>query len=142
MFGVEIVGGAGILGVGTDVVALAPPPPPPLGSNLLEAILAILAADTIPAIPAYIAAVGEKDASRLGGKYFRPYNGDTEYGYDVAGYTYNIPAEANAISGTDVRNWLSSDNAEQLFLKAYPKFDAEIYKLITKDHYEINLTDK
>jgi Zn-dependent peptidase ImmA (M78 family) len=80
---------------------------------------------------AYIAAVGEKDASRLGGKYFRPYNGDTEYGYDVAGYTYNIPAEANAISGTDVRNWLSSDNAEQLFLKAYPKFDAEIYKLIT-----------
>ena len=80
---------------------------------------------------AYIAAVGEKDASRLGGKYFRPYDGDTEYGYDVAGYTYNIPAEANAISGTDVRNWLSSDKAEQLFLKAYPKFDAEIYKLIT-----------
>lgn len=80
---------------------------------------------------AYIAAVGEKDASRLGGKYFRPYDGDIEYGYDVAGYTYNIPAEANAISGTDVRNWLSSDKAEQLFLKAYPKFDAEIYKLIT-----------
>ena len=80
---------------------------------------------------AYIAAVGEKDASRLGGKYFRPYDGDTEYGYDVVGYTYNIPAEANAISGTDVRNWLSSDKAEQLFLKAYPKFDAEIYKLIT-----------
>lgn len=80
---------------------------------------------------AYVAAVGEKDASRLGGKYFRPYGGDIEYGYDVAGYTYNIPAEANAISGTDVRTWLSSDKAEQLFLKAYPKFDAEIYKLIT-----------
>ena len=80
---------------------------------------------------AYVAAVGEKDASRLGGKYFRPYDGGIEYGYDVVGYTYNIPAEANAISGTDVRNWLSSDKAEQLFLKAYPKFDAEIYKLIT-----------
>ena len=80
---------------------------------------------------AYIAAVGEKDADRLAGKYFEPYQGETTQGYDVAGYTYIIPPESNQISGTDVRNWLSSDNAEKLFLKAYPKFDKEIFKMIT-----------
>jgi hypothetical protein len=81
---------------------------------------------------AYIAAVGEKDATRLAGKYFKPYKGKTGYGYDEIGYTYIIPPEPEAISGTDVRKWLSSDNAEKLFLKAYPKFDKEIYKMITK----------
>ena len=80
---------------------------------------------------AYIAAVGEKDADRLEGKYFKPYQGETTQGYDVAGYIYTIPTESNQISGTDVRNWLSSDNAEKLFLKAYPKFDKEIFKMIT-----------
>ena len=80
---------------------------------------------------AYIAAVGEKDANRLQGKYFKPYKGKTGYGYDEIGYTYIIPPESNPISGTDVRNWLSSDKAEKLFLKAYPKFDKEIYKMIT-----------
>lgn len=80
---------------------------------------------------AYIAAVGEKDATRLAGKYFKPYKGKTGYGYEEIGYTYIIPPESNPISGTDVRNWLSSDNAEKLFLKAYPKFDKEIFKMIT-----------
>jgi len=80
---------------------------------------------------AYIAAVGDKDASRLAGKYFKPYNGKSGYGYDEIGYTYIIPSESNPISGTDVRKWLSSDNAEKLFLKAYPKFDKEIFKMIT-----------
>ena len=80
----------------------------------------------------YIAAVGQKDADRLAGKYFKPYKGKAGYGYDEIGYTYIIPPEPEAISGTDVRNWLSSDNAEKLFLKAYPKFDKEIYKMITK----------
>ena len=80
---------------------------------------------------AYIAAVGEKDASRLAGKYFKPYKGKTGYGYEEIGYTYIIPSDPNPISGTDVRKWLSSDNAEKLFLKAYPKFDKEIYKMIT-----------
>jgi len=81
---------------------------------------------------AYIAAVGEKDANRLEGKYFKPYKGKTGYGYEEIGYTYIIPSDPNPISGTDVRKWLSSDNAEKLFLKAYPKFDKEIYKMITK----------
>jgi hypothetical protein len=65
---------------------------------------------------AYIAAVGDKDASRLAGKYFKPYKGKTGYGYEEIGYTYIIPSESNPISGTDVRKWLSSDDAEKLFL--------------------------
>jgi hypothetical protein len=83
---------------------------------------------------AYIAAVGEKDESRLSGKYFKPYKGKTGYGYDEIGYTYAVPAESNPISGTDVRNWLGSGDDESKkkgFLKAYPKFNADIFKMIT-----------
>jgi len=82
----------------------------------------------------YIAAVGEKDATRLQGKYFKPYKGKAGYGYDEIGYVYPVPAEQNPISGTDVRNALGSGNdekAKKFFLKAYPKFDKEIYKMIT-----------
>jgi hypothetical protein len=83
---------------------------------------------------AYIAAVGEKDATRLQGKYFKPYRGKAGYGYDEIGYTYPIPAEANPISGTDVRKGLGSNDkekAKKFFLKAYPKFDREVFKMIT-----------
>ena len=83
---------------------------------------------------AYVAAVGEKDASRLAGKYFKPYKGKTGYGYDTIGYVYPVPAEDNAISGTDVRNWLSKgDNKDKQkgFTKAYPKFDKDIFNMIT-----------
>jgi hypothetical protein len=81
----------------------------------------------------YIAAVGEKDANRLAGKYFKPYNGKAGYGYEEIGYVYPVPAETNAISGTDVRSWLGKDSKdkEKGFLKAYPKFDKDIYKMIT-----------
>jgi hypothetical protein len=83
---------------------------------------------------AYIAAVGDKDATRLQGKYFKPYKGKAGYGYDEIGYTYPIPAEANPISGTDVRRGLGSNDkekAKKFFLKAYPKFDKDIFKMIT-----------
>ncbi len=82
----------------------------------------------------YIAAVGEKDANRLHGKYFKPYKGKAGYGYEEIGYVYPVPAEQNPISGTDVRNGLGSNDVEKskkFFLKAYPKFDKDIYKMIT-----------
>jgi len=82
----------------------------------------------------YIAAVGEKDAARLKGKYFKPYQGKAGYGYDEIGYVYPVPAEQNPISGTDVRNGLGGNNEESAkeFFKnrAYGKFDKEIYNLI------------
>ena len=83
---------------------------------------------------AYIAAVGEKDASRLKSGYFKPYKGKAGYGYDEVGYYYPVPAEANPISGTDVRKKLGSSNkdvAKKFFLKAYPTFDKDIFKMIT-----------
>jgi hypothetical protein len=83
---------------------------------------------------AYIAAVGDKDATRLQGKYFKPYKGKAGYGYDEIGYTYPIPAEKNPISGTDVRKGLGSsdkEKAKKFFLKAYPKFDKDVFKMIT-----------
>ena len=83
----------------------------------------------------YIAAVGDKDADRLQGKYFKPYKGKDGYGYDEIGYTYPIPPEKNPISGTQVRRGLgSSDNekAKKFFLKAYPKYNRSIFTMIKK----------
>ena len=82
----------------------------------------------------FITVVGEKDSSRLSGKYFTPYKGKVEEPYLDKGYVYAAPAQPNAISGTDVRYWLSAGNEEERkknFTKAYPKFDSQIFKLIT-----------
>jgi hypothetical protein len=82
----------------------------------------------------YISVVGEKDEMRLGGKYFEKYKGKIEQGYKERGYVYVSPSQSNPISGTNVRNWLSKGDEEQQragFLKAYPKFDEKIFKLIT-----------
>ena len=82
----------------------------------------------------FITVVGEKDSSRLSGKYFTPYKGKVEAGYLDKGYVYASPAQPNAISGTDVRYWLSAGNEEERkknFTKAYPKFDEQVFKLIT-----------
>jgi hypothetical protein len=81
-----------------------------------------------------IVVVGEKDQNRLSGKYFTPYKGKVEAGYLDKGYVYASPAQSNPISGTDVRYWLSagsSDDRKKNFTKAYPKFDSQIFKLIT-----------
>ena len=82
----------------------------------------------------FITVVGEKDSSRLGGKYFTPYKGKVEAGYLDKGYVYAAPAQPNPISGTDVRYWLSSGSETERkknFTKAYPKFDDQIFKMIT-----------
>lgn len=82
----------------------------------------------------FITVVGEKDEQRLGGKYFEKYKGKIEFGYKDKGYVYTSPAQLNAVSGTDVRNWLSNgtdDEKRKNFLKAYPKFDETVYKFIT-----------
>ncbi len=81
-----------------------------------------------------IVVVGEKDQNRLGGKYFTPYKGKIEAGYLDKGYVYASPAQSNPISGTDVRYWLSAGSEAERkknFTKAYPKFDNQIFKLIT-----------
>jgi len=84
---------------------------------------------------AFITAVGEKDEMRLSGKYFEKYKDNIDFkGYMDKGYVYISPSQPNAISGTDVRNWLgkgSEEDRKKGFMKAYPKFDEKIFKLIT-----------
>jgi hypothetical protein len=82
----------------------------------------------------FITVVGEKDEARLGGKYFIPYKGKVVEPYLERGYVYAAPAQPNAISGTDVRYWLSAGNEadrKKGFMKAYPKFDEQVFKMIT-----------
>jgi hypothetical protein len=81
-----------------------------------------------------IVVVGEKDENRLSGKYFTPYKGKVTEPYLDRGYVYASPATANPISGTDVRYWLSAGSEAERkknFTKAYPKFDDQIFKMIT-----------
>jgi len=81
-----------------------------------------------------IVVVGEKDENRLSGKYFTPYKGKVTQPYLDKGYVYASPSTSNPISGTDVRYWLSAGSAadrKKNFTKAYPKFDEQIFKLIT-----------
>ena len=81
-----------------------------------------------------IVVVGEKDENRLGGKYFTPYKGKVTEPYLDRGYVYAAPSESNPISGTDVRYWLSAGSETERkknFTKAYPKFDDQIFKMIT-----------
>jgi hypothetical protein len=88
----------------------------------------------------YIAAVGEKDATRLTGKYFKPYKGKAGYGYDEIGYTYAVPSEQNPISGTNVRtNFKGADDKKSMdfFKKIYPKFDNEIYQMVKNKLNEV-----
>ena len=82
----------------------------------------------------FITVVGEKDEARLGGKYFTPYKGKVTEPYLDKGYVYAAPAQPNAISGTDVRYWLSAGSEadrKKNFMKAYPKFDDQVFKMIT-----------
>ena len=82
----------------------------------------------------FITVVGEKDEQRLGGKYFTPYKGKVTEPYLDRGYVYAAPATSNPISGTDVRYWLSAGTEAERkknFTKAYPKFDDQIFKMIT-----------
>jgi hypothetical protein len=81
----------------------------------------------------FVTVVGEKDASRLGGKYFTPYTGNVEYGYKEKGYVYVSPSQAGALSGTKVREMLSSGTVEERkkrFTKIYPKFNETIFNMI------------
>ena len=96
---------------------------------------------------AFITAVGKKDASRLGGKFFTPYKDNLDFeGYEDKGYVYIAPNQSNPISGTDVRNGLklgSEDDKKNFFSKrAYPKFDKKIFGFITNTLNEERIITK
>jgi hypothetical protein len=84
---------------------------------------------------AFVTVVGQKDASRLGGKYFTKWDGEPTEGYKDRGYVYVAPEGGGGVSGTEVRIGLGSGSEEQkknFFLdRAYPKFNKTIFSLIT-----------
>jgi hypothetical protein len=84
---------------------------------------------------AFVTVVGEKDKSRLGGKYFQKWDGEPTEGYDVRGYVYVAPSFGGGISGTETRNGLSlgSDEQKKDFFKnrVYGKYNEKIFRMIT-----------
>jgi len=74
----------------------------------------------------YIVALGEKDAGRLGGKYFRPFKkGEDLLPAEEAGYVFSIPnttikASGKPMSATVIRGILKKD-----------ELDADDYKFLT-----------
>lgn len=98
-----------------------------------------------PETTAYVTVVGEKDADRLKGKYFKKYTDNPDIGYLEAGYVYIAPSQANAISGTEVRQNLGGDDAKaakDFFSKrAYPKYNKDIFDMITNRLKNISETN-
>ena len=76
---------------------------------------------------------GKSTLLQLIAQFTLPNKGKVEMGYKDKGYVYASPAQTNPISGTEVRNWLKAgdEQSKKDFLKAYPKFDENIFKLIT-----------
>jgi hypothetical protein len=88
-------------------------------------------------------AVGEKDAQRLGGKYFQKYDPNEKMvGYKQAGYVWigpppNLEVNGKEISGTQLRAVMGdpaiTDRAKQeIFTKIYGKFDKKIFDKVVK----------
>lgn len=82
---------------------------------------------------AYVVGLGEKDTNRLNGKYYKPYTGKDLNSFEKNGYIYNVPQlqlkiNGKTISGTVVRDSFS----KELFNKIYPKFNKDIYNLLSK----------
>ena len=87
-----------------------------------------------PETTAVVYVVGEKDAGRLGGKYFKPYTNDME-GFEKHGYILTAPQAGN-ISGTKARTMLGNPDVDdkerkKLFKKLFGYFDKSMYTMMT-----------
>ena len=94
--------------------------------------------------------VGQKDGSRLGGKYYKKFTGKNMKGFEDEGYIYIVPTfklkvGGTNISGTTVRKLLGSPDIDEnkkkkLFKVIFGKFDSSMYDFITNrimfDHKE------
>ena len=93
-----------------------------------------------PETTAAVFMVGQKDASRLGGKFFQPWKGKAEVGYEDGAYTIIAPHESlnipgyGEMSGTTIRKALGADISEdekkKLFKDIFGFFNASLYKSI------------
>ena len=99
--------------------------------------------DELPPDTSVVMSFSEKDAERMAGKYFQPYeDGKDMKGYRDNGYIIIAPEmqlqlNGKNISGTQVRALLGDPNItdrakQELFTKIYGKFDPEVFKRIVK----------
>jgi hypothetical protein len=88
-------------------------------------------------------AVGEKDAERLGGKYFQKYDPNEKMtGFRTAGYIWigpppNLEVNGKEISGSQLRSVMGDPNItdrakQEIFTKVYGKFDKKIFDKVVK----------
>jgi hypothetical protein len=104
----------------------------------------------------YVTAVSQKDAERLGGKYFKNFDdvtdkkGYKEQGYFVIAPEMQLSVNGKNISGTQLRAIFGDDNItdrakQEIFTKVYGKFDQDIFnkivKTTTKAEEERKVTD-
>ena len=85
---------------------------------------------------ALIVALGDKDAMRLGGQYFKPYTNDKDMeGYMTKGYVYS-KTPSNSFGATDVRNMfrsnLSAAEKEKQFQKFFGKYNKDVFQMLNK----------
>jgi len=95
----------------------------------------------LPDTTSVVMSLSEKDADRMGGKYFRPYEDNTEMrGYKDHSYVWIAPEmqldiDGKNISGTQLRAIMGDPNItdrakQEIFTKVYGKFDPKIFKKI------------
>jgi len=98
---------------------------------------------SLPPNTTYVTAVSQKDAERLGGKYFAPYDPETstsgyaERGYFIVAPEMQLDIDGKNISGTQLRAIFGNPNItdevkQEIFTKVYGKFDKDIFDKIVK----------
>lgn len=100
---------------------------------------------TLPPDTAYVTAVSQKDAERLGqsGGYFRPFDPEeSQLSHDTAGYfivapEFQLNVNGKNVSGTQLRAVLGNpqitDRAKkEIFTQVYGKFDRRVFDLVVK----------
>ena len=112
---------------------------------------------SLPPNTTYVTAVSQKDAERLGGKYFEPYNPETsksgyaDKGYFIVAPEMKLDVNGKNISGTQLRAIFGNPNItdevkQEIFAKVYGKFDQDVFnkivKTTTKSEEEKKITDK
>ena len=111
--------------------------------------------EKLPPETVYVTAVSQKDAKRLGGKYFKPYDaksskkGFAEQGYFMVAPELKVDIDGKNISGTQLRAIFGNPNItdevkQEIFAKVYGKFDQDIFnkivKTTTKSEEELKIT--
>ncbi len=113
--------------------------------------------EKLPPETVYVTAVSQKDAERLGGKYFQPYDekgpkkGFADQGYFMVAPELKVDIDGKNISGTQLRAIFGNPNItdevkQEIFAKVYGKFDQDIFdkviKTTTKSEEELKITNK